>query len=322
MPYHYQYYKNMKTQQEAQQEIEMQKIIDQDNANNPKQACYPTDLSVSNPQEATKSVKRSYDAHKDVYRLKNGIVATIAKPQNSIKGFTDSQINLITKTVAKNATTEELQMFLHIAKKAKLDPFLKQIYFYKNSGNTSVIMTSRDGFLSIAQSSGEFAGLQSASVYENDDFAINYSNNEIKHIAKQKERGDLVGAWAKTFRKNSEPNITYVKFETYNKGWNVWKTHPDAMIIKCAESISLKKTFGVSGIVSQEEMGFDTEKQELLFDGNKLFKNTLELIQKVPKESKNQAIENAINSEQFSKEQIKELEALKILDPIKDTIKK
>jgi len=219
---------------------------------------------------------------------------------------------LIKRTVAKDASDDELQMFLHISKKVGLDPFLKQLYFYKDNKDNCVIMTSRDGFLSIAQKSGKFAGLQSASVYENDDFAIDYSKNDIKHIAKQKDRGNLVGAWAKTFRKNAEPNITYVKFETYNRGWNVWKTHPDAMIMKCAESISLKKTFGISGIVSQEEMGFG--EQEKILDGNKLFNETKLLIEKVLPENKNQAIENAIKSEQFSKEQNEELNNLKIKD--------
>lgn len=243
---------------------------------------------------------------------KKSVKDKIEHKNKVIKGYSQSQIELITRTVARNATLDELQMFLHIAKKVKLDPFLKQIYFYKDNRGNCVIMTSRDGFLSIAQMSGEFAGLQSASVYENDEFSIDYSKNEVKHIAKQNERGELVGAWAKSYRKNSEPNITYVKFDTYNRGWNVWKTHPDAMIVKCAESISLKKTFGISGIVSQEEMGFDEKEQEKMADGKKLFEDTKSLIQKVNSEkTRNEAIDRVVATNQFSEEQNNELLNLK-----------
>lgn len=205
--------------------------------------------------------------------------------------FTGSQLALITRTVAKGASEDELKMFLHISKKAGLDPFLKEIYFYKDGKGNSIMLTSRDGFLSIAQKSGEFTGLQSASVYENDDFSIDYSTNTINHKAKQKDRGNIIGAWAKSFRKNCEPNITYVDFATYKKtdaSWSPWTKYPDAMIIKCAESIALKKTYGISGLVSMEEIGFEPDAKPE-FNNDKAFEDLLKKINTLSKEKQSEA---------------------------------
>ena len=35
---------------------------------------------------------------------------------------------------------------------------------------------------------------------------------------------------------------------------DVWKTYPSAMICKVAEAFSLKRQFGISGLVTTEEM--------------------------------------------------------------------
>jgi|GEM_PF-366361 len=184
-------------------------------------------------------------------------------------GYTSAQVELIMKTVAKGATVDEFLMFASVAKETGLNPLMKEIWFYKDNKGNAIIVTGRDGFLSLAQKTGQFTGLQSAVIFKNDKFSIDHSKSEVQHIYKQKERGNIVGAWAKSFRKGCVPNITYVDFDTYNKGWNTWKTHPQQMIIKCAEAISLKKTFGISGIMSQEELHFDPQdraKEEIKND--------------------------------------------------------
>lgn len=229
-----------------------------------------------------------------------------------------SQLALITRTVAKGATPDELSMFIGIAKQTGLSPFRKEIYFIKYKTEDAVIMTSRDGFLSIAQKSGEFAGLQSAAVYENDEFSIDYATNSVKHLAKAKDRGLLIGAWAKINRKGCEPNITWVDFKTYNKGRNVWASHPAAMIIKCAESIALKKQFGISGLVAMEEMGVEPgEEPEVKVDSTKAFADLMENLKKVPADKLQEIVERTLKTPPFEltdemKKEIKKLMAVEV----------
>lgn len=223
-------------------------------------------------------------------------------------------------------------MFLHVAKKAGLDPFLKEIWFVKYRGGETLMMTARDGLLSIAQRSGEFNGLQSAAIYENDEFSVDYSNPEdikIQHISKPltKERGNIVGGWARSRRKNCIDTVSVVDFNTYKKTFvgkkSMWDLFPVAMITKVAEAISLKKQYGITGLVSKEEIGYENEEINTneLPNGDKLFEDTFELIQKVPEKKRNQAIKNAVQSKQFTIEQELELQTLKILDEKKDATK-
>jgi len=150
-------------------------------------------------------------------------------------GYTPSQLSLVKRTVAKGATNDELAMFIHIAKKANLDPFLKEIWFIKYKGGETIMMTGRDGFLSIAQNSKEFEGLQSAAVYEGDEFKVDYTNPDdikIKHITNpfQKEAGKIVGAWARVKRKNCIDTVEIVEFRHYAKTYagrkSMWDMFP------------------------------------------------------------------------------------------------
>lgn len=177
-------------------------------------------------------------------------VATVEKQT----GFSKSQIALIKKTVAVGATDDELMMFVHIAKKAGLDPFLKEVWYYKDKKGNSIIFVGRDGFLRVAHSSGEFRGIKSGAVHEKDEFEVDVANNAVKHIIKNPaERGKLIAAWATVYRKDCEPKTVFVDNATYNKGWNTWSTHPDAMLQKVAENIALKSMFGLTGVYSEEE---------------------------------------------------------------------
>lgn len=205
-------------------------------------------------------------------------------------GISVEEMETVKNTVAKGATASELKMFLLTAYQSGLSPLRKEIWFYKDNKGNPIILTGRDGFLAIAQKSGEFTGLQSSPVFENDKIEINHAKSEINHIQNpvEKNRGALVGAWAKTYRKGCVPNITYVDNATYNKGWNTWKTHPQQMLVKCAEAISLKKTFGISGLVSSEEIGQEYGQTETLVI-NTIFETIKKTIETVAKTDKQKA---------------------------------
>lgn len=166
--------------------------------------------------------------------------------------YTPDEIDTIRNTVAKGADNNELAMFLHICQVYGLDPFLKEIYYSKEM---KTIMSSRDGYLKVAQRDEEFKGMKSAVVFENDAFSMDIMSGIIEHKFKATDRGKIVGAWAMVLHKSREPVMQYVPFSEYDQGRNTWKKYPSAMILKCAEALALKRQFGISGLVTQEEMG-------------------------------------------------------------------
>lgn len=165
--------------------------------------------------------------------------------------YTPEQVNTIRNTVAKGANDDELSMFMHIAQTYGLDPFMKEIFY---SSQMKTIMTSRDGYLKIAQRDHNFDGLQSMAVCENDDFSIDMKNNLVNHSFGKGDRGKVIGAWAICYHKERKPVIAYASYDEYNKGNNIWNTYKSAMCCKVAEAFSLKRQFGISGLVTQEEI--------------------------------------------------------------------
>jgi phage recombination protein Bet len=178
--------------------------------------------------------------------------------------LTPEKVELIKRTVAKGATDDELEMFLYLASRYNLDPFLKEIWCIKRAkkderGNydyanaPAVIMTSRDGYLKIAQSDPDFDGLKAFVVREGDVFEIDAQEDKVIHKFGAK-RGKIIGAWAMCSHKKRKPAICFVDFNEYNANTEVWRKYPSAMIQKVAEVFVLKRQFNINGLVTQEEM--------------------------------------------------------------------
>ncbi|NPV54682.1 MAG: recombinase RecT [Firmicutes bacterium] len=176
-------------------------------------------------------------------------------------GWTREQVELVKRTVAKEATDDELKMFLYLASQYGLDPFKREIVFTKFQGRPSFI-TTRDGYLKIAMSDPDFDGLQAFVVREGDEFEIIAEEFRVHHKFGVK-RGKIIGAWAAAYHKKRKPVICYVEFDEYYKSdWNTWKQYPSAMIQKVAEAFVLKRQFNISGLVTREEIGVDIDIPE------------------------------------------------------------
>jgi phage recombination protein Bet len=185
-------------------------------------------------------------------QMNNNEILTInAEKISSVTGYSKEEIAIVKSSVAKNTTDTELAYFLNLCKSVGLNPFNKEIWCYKDNKNNLLVFAGRDGFLSKAQSNPAFNGIRSSEVRSNDVFDIDIANNKIVHNFGKDKRGEIIGAYAIVFRKGGEPTIEYVDFNTFNKGWNVWKTNPAEMIKKVAETHALKKAFGISGIQSE-----------------------------------------------------------------------
>jgi len=168
-------------------------------------------------------------------------------------------IDLIKQTVAKDATDEELSMFIHQCEKLDLDPLAKEIYFIKytdkkKGGFTVSIQVGIDGFLKIAQRHEDFDGIIAFAVCQNDIFEIDAQNYKITHKFGIKNRGGIIGAWAQLNRKGKLPFIKYVSMEEfYKEESSFWQNYPTDMIEKTAKKKVIKNGYGVSGVNSDDE---------------------------------------------------------------------
>lgn len=169
--------------------------------------------------------------------------------------WTKDQIALITRTVAKGATMDELSLFLYTANKVKLDPLAKQIYFskYKLSDGTSqmAIITGIDGYRAVAERSGGYAG--------SDD--VIYDGG--KEYEPGKEPANPSKATITIYRIVSGQRVAYTataRWKEYLPGnakkQFMWKKMPYLMLGKVAEALALRKAFpqDLSGLKIIEEM--------------------------------------------------------------------
>ena len=179
---------------------------------------------------------------------------------NNNSGWTREEIDTIKRTVAKGATDDELRMFLHLASSYGLDPFARDVWFIKDKSGNPIIMTSRDGYIKIANSHAAYDGIEADVVYQGDKFRK--IKDGVEHIYETKNRGNPVGAYAMVYRKDrSRPIYVYAPMSNYYRNSPVWRQYPHAMILKVAEAQALKRAFSISGLVTREELDEEPDVQ-------------------------------------------------------------
>lgn len=176
------------------------------------------------------------------------------------------QVQLLQATVAKDCSPAELDMFLELAARYALDPFAGQIYAAKMGGRDGgsgriAIITSRDGFLSIANRYDDFLGIEGDVVRLGDEFSKRQTpEGPVIEHSYGAERGTIVGAWALCHRQGRKPTYFYAPYDEYEpksqkkREHSPWGAQASAMILKCAESMVLRKAFSITGLVGEEEM--------------------------------------------------------------------
>lgn len=184
--------------------------------------------------------------------------------------WSEEQIATIRNTVAKDLTIAEFQMGMALAGKYGLDPLAHEIWFTKGKGRDGspgnvMIMTGRDGYLSIARRTPEYKGMDCDVVREKDEFTVSRKPNgerEVTHSysGSGSARGQIVGAWAIVYFEGKVPFYYYAElseFKPRNENqvkYSPWGTQESTMILKCAQSYALRIASGISGITPADEV--------------------------------------------------------------------
>ena len=180
---------------------------------------------------------------------------------DQIKLYSPEEIGIIKNTVAKGFNDLELTYFLNVSKVYGLNPFTKQIWGYKDAKGNLIVFAGRDGFLVKAQRDPRWNGIASDIVREGEPFEMNVAEGKISHKKDVTSKAKILGAYARCKPKGCEiETIEWADFETYNKGYNVWKSDPAAMIKKVAESHCLQKAYGLSGLAAEEDFDLRGDK--------------------------------------------------------------
>jgi len=189
--------------------------------------------------------------------------------------LTSEQLQLIKDVVAKNATTDELKLFLYRCKDLGLNPLKPgQIHFVKYGNGPGSIVVGIEGFRAKAHSTGKVEG--------------------IKRGILRDASGQCIGGWAEVHRKDWKlPAREEVALSEYHTGKNPWTRMPETMIKKVAEASALRMAFPdeLGGVYSQEEMNQvpAIKQEEYIIPDGSLAGMTL---QSVPRERLIKFIEN------------------------------
>ena len=203
----------------------------------------------------TPAIKKITSISKKAPAKKKAVVKkeTTAIAKKPKAPWTDKQVALITRTVAKGATMDELHLFLYTANKVKLDPLAKQIHFTKyqtKDGPQMAVITGIDGYRAIAERSGTYAG--------NDD--PKFDGGKAYEPGKEPNQPSSATVTVKRIVAGIVVDFTstarWKEYYPGDKKGFMWKKMPYLMLSKVAEALALRKAFpnDLSGIKTTDEM--------------------------------------------------------------------
>ena len=166
--------------------------------------------------------------------------------------------------------------FLARAQRSGLDPFLGELWAWKNERGKLQFMTARDGWLRLAREDERIKGVEHGLVYEGDTFDMTREGGfvEIRHHGGIKKNPMAVMAYAVChFEDGTSGEPERRTFEDYKHlmGKSNWKNDPNGMLLTRAVANAIKfSSPKAAGIGSPADMG------EMLSEGEGVAGQVLE----------------------------------------------
>lgn len=173
--------------------------------------------------------------------------------------FSPPQIELLKRTICRpknrEATNDELALFVGQCKRTGLDPFSQQIYaIFRKDGRTGdermTVQTAIDGFRLIAERTGKYLGKAGTYWCSTDaKWREVWLETERPAAAKVVVRKLVDGHIAES------PAVAHWS-EYVDNNSPMWRSMPANQIAKCAEALALRQAFpnDLSGIYTSDEM--------------------------------------------------------------------
>lgn len=162
------------------------------------------------------------------------------------QAMTPEQVALLKRTICRDATDDELKLFMHVCQRTGLDPFARQIYAVKRLDKktgkaTMVVQTSIDGFRLAASRSGTYAGSDDP-IFDNEDEPNRATVTVYKMVQGQRCPFTATARWKEYYPGQAQGFM--------------WDKMPCVMLAKVAEALALRKAFpaDLSGVYAKEEM--------------------------------------------------------------------
>lgn len=163
----------------------------------------------------------------------------------------------------QGASKAEQAYCFSVARELSLNPITKEIFFVARRQkindrwmNKVEPMVGRDGFLSIAHRTNQFAGIETtASIREVPQLANDQWSVKTQLVAE-------CSVWRKDTGKPFTVQVSYNEYvQRTSEGipTKFWAEKPETMLKKVAESQALRKAFNIHGVYCPEELGAGIE---------------------------------------------------------------